>query len=89
MKNLIAKFTSRKFLVAIGTILSGVALLFGLSETTAETISGAVLILGGAIGYIIAEAKLDSDSIKKAIEAVEAVADVVEAVKEDTEKCTL
>ena len=74
------KLTSRKLWVAISTILSGVLMLFGFADTSVEMITGAVLILGGAIGYIAGEAKIDAARIK---EATDAVIDIVDAISNE------
>ena len=72
------KLTSRKFWVALSSILSGVLMMFGYGETSVEVICGAVLTFGGAIGYMVAEGIVDA---KRIGEAVEAISDVVEEVK--------
>ena len=77
------KLTSRKLWIAISTIVSGVLMLFGFAETSIETISGAVLVIGGAIGYIYGESKVDSARIK---EATSAVIDVVETINKEVKK---
>lgn len=73
------KLTSRKFWVAVAGIVSGILMIFGYSDSSVETISGAVITVGSAIAYIIAEGVIDS---KRAAESVEAVIEAVDAVKE-------
>lgn len=66
--------------MAMSTILSGVLMLFGFANTNVETISGAVLIVGGAVGYIYGESKIDAARVK---EAVNAIVDVIDAVSDE------
>jgi len=68
--NWIQKFTSRKFLVALVAILSGLGLItqvLGTPQVDAwiEMVLGAVLVLGAALGYDLAEAIVDAAAIKK------------------------
>ena len=64
MNDIIRKLTSRKFLLALVGVVSGLALAFGVegSEITqvVTTIGGIVTALGSAMAYIGAEAKVDA-----------------------------
>ena len=64
MDNLIRKLTSRKFLLALVGMVSGLALAFGVegSEITeiVSAVGGILTALGSAIVYINAEAKVDA-----------------------------
>ena len=64
MNDLIRKITSRKFLLAIVGVVSGLALAFGVegSEITemVSLIGGVLAAAGSAITYICAEAKVDA-----------------------------
>lgn len=64
MQTLKQKLSSRKFWVALATIISGILMMFGYAETDIQAVSGAVLTIGGAIGYMISEAIIDSQSVK-------------------------
>lgn len=83
VKRMKKKLTSRKLWIAISTILSGVLMLFGFADTSVETISGAVLVIGGSIGYIYGESKIDAARIK---EVASAIIDVVETVSNEVNK---
>lgn len=80
MKN---KLTSRKFWVAVATIVSGVLMMFNFSDSSIETISGAIVALGGAIGYMIVEGMVDANRVKSAIDNTEKI---VETVEDELEK---
>lgn len=67
---LIQKLTSRKFWAAVSVMVTGIVMLFGYAETTAETIGGIVLTLGGAIGYMVAEGFVDAKNVGKVVEGV-------------------
>lgn len=64
MNELIRKLTSRKFLLALVGMVSGLALAFGVESSeinqTVTTIGGVITALGSAIAYINAEAKVDA-----------------------------
>ena len=64
MNNLIRKLTSRKFLLALVGVVSGLALAFGVegSEITqmVSIIGGVLTALGSTVAYISAEAKVDA-----------------------------
>ena len=64
MNELIRKVTSRKFLMALVGVVSGLALAFGVegSEITqiVSTVGGIMAALGSAVAYINSEAKVDA-----------------------------
>ena len=64
MNELIRKLTSRKFLLALVGVVSGIAMAFGVDGSeitqTVGTIGGVLTALGSAIAYINAEAKVDA-----------------------------
>lgn len=70
MTAILKKFTSRKFLAALASILIGAANLFGADGDTVKYGVGAGLILVGAIAYIVTEGKLDLASIASLASAV-------------------
>ena len=68
MNDIIRKITSRKFLMALVGVVSGLALAFGVegSEITeiVSAVGGILTALGSAIAYINAEAKVDAAAAK-------------------------
>lgn len=74
------KISSRKLWIAISTIVSGLLMMFGFAETSIETISGAILIIGGAMSFNISEGMIDSARIKQ---IANAVIDVVNTVSDE------
>lgn len=75
------KLTSRKLWAAIAGIVTGLAMVFGLDDGTMSTVSGAVVSVASVITYIITEGKIDAVSVGNAMNAVQ---DAVESVKEDS-----
>lgn len=71
--DIVRKLTSRKFLVAVAGIVTGIALAMGADADKIQTISGAVItvITGGA--YIFAEAFVDAK--REEVEVIEVVDD--------------
>jgi len=71
------KLSSRKLWAAAAGIVTGLAMVFGLDENTISTVAGGVVSVASVVAYIIAEGKVDAESVKKAVEGVQ---DAVEAV---------
>ncbi len=73
-ETIIKKLTSRKFIVSLITVISGIALLLGADGDTVETISAAAMILAPSIIYCITEGRIDASalsSLKDALDAIE------------------
>lgn len=54
------KLTSRKFWIAVATLVSGLVIAFRGTSETAETISGCIMAAASAIAYAIGEGLSDS-----------------------------
>ena len=69
MNDIIRKLTSRKFLLALMGVFSGLALAFGVdgNEITqmVSAVGGIIAAAGSAIAYINAEAKVDAAAAGK------------------------
>lgn len=67
MNDFIQKFTSRKFLLALVGVVSGLSLAFGVEvgeiNNTVTTIAGIITALGSIGIYNIAEAKVDAAAV--------------------------
>lgn len=66
--SILKKLTSRKFIMAVVSVVIGVAMVFGIEGSEiveiVSTIGGIVTALGGAVVYINAEAKVDAAAVK-------------------------
>ncbi|MCI8811200.1 MAG: hypothetical protein HFF84_14095 [Oscillibacter sp.] len=67
------KLSSRKLWAAVAGVVTGLAMVFGLDENTISTVAGAVVSMASVAVYILAESKVDAESVKSAAEGVEAV----------------
>lgn len=67
----LSKITSRKFLMCLAGVITGVAVLQGANTENINTIAGAVTVLGSIVTYIMAEGKVDAVSAKATIEQFE------------------
>lgn len=67
------KLTSRKFWIGVSGVVAGLVMMFGFAETSAETISGAVLVIGSAVGYMLSEGIVDAKNIGKILEGAEII----------------
>lgn len=77
MDKVLTKLTSRKLWAAIAGLVSGLAMVFGLDEGIVGTVAGAVVAVGSVLTYIITEGKIDAESVKNAVIAVDGVVDVL------------
>jgi len=78
MKNIFRKVTSRKFILAVAGIFTGIAMAMGVDSSDITTVAGAVTAIASAVTYIVVEGKVDSEAVKKSVEATQ---EAVEAVK--------
>ena len=59
-----AKLTSRKFWVAVASLVTGVVLMFTGNTSTAQTIGGCVMSAAAVIAYIVGEGLTDAAAVK-------------------------
>ena len=60
MQNFLKKLTSRKFLAALAGVATGLAMVFGVDETTISTVAGAVTTVASVVSYIMSEGMVDA-----------------------------
>jgi phage-related holin len=72
-EKILRKLTSRKFWVGIAGIVSGLIMIFGFAETSAETIAGAIITIGSAVGYMISEGIVDAKNVGQVLEGAETI----------------
>lgn len=80
MKAFLNKLKSRKFLTCVAGIAMGICMVFGLDESTIDTIAGAVVAVGSIATYIYSEGKIDAAAITGIKDTVDDVKDAVDAV---------
>lgn len=78
MKTIIQKLTSRKLWMALAGVATGVAMAFGVESTDIGTVAGAVTALISVVTYIIAEGKVDAESVKTTIIEVQEAIDALD-----------
>lgn len=71
------KLSSRKLWAALVGVVTGLSMIFGLDEGTISTVAGAVVSVASVVTYIMAEGKVDAESIKKAVEDIQKAKDEV------------
>lgn len=54
------KLSSRKLWAAVVGVVTGLAMVFGLDESTISTVAGAVVSAASVVAYIMGEAKADA-----------------------------
>ena len=62
------KLSSRKLWAAAAGVVTGLAMVFGLDESTISSVAGAVVSVASVATYIITEGKVDTESVKKPVE---------------------
>lgn len=80
---IVRKLTSRKFWFALATVISGLLMFFGYAETDTETVMGAILTMGGAIGYMISEGMIDAKNVGSILQAIEDIIEKIKGGKDD------
>ena len=63
MQNFLKKLTSRKFLAALAGVATGIAMVFGVDETTISTVAGAVTTVASVVSYIMSEGMVDAAAV--------------------------
>ena len=63
MQNFLKKLTSRKFLAALAGVATGLAMVFGVDETTISTVAGAVTTVASVVSYIMSEGRVDAAAV--------------------------
>ena len=80
MNKFLNKLKSRKFLTCIAGVVMGVCMVFGLDESTIDTIAGAVVAVSSITMYIYSEGKIDAAAVSGIKDAVDDVKDAIDAV---------
>ena len=62
------KLSSRKLWAAIAGIVTGLAMVFKLDESTISSVACAVVSVSSVVTYIITEGKVDAENVKKTVE---------------------
>ena len=63
MQNFLKKLTSRKFLAALAGVATGLAMVFGVDETTISTVAGAETTVASVVSYIMSEGMVDAAAV--------------------------
>ena len=77
MEMLKYKLSSRKLWAAVVGMVMGLAMVFGLDETTASTVAGAVVSVASVVTYIVTEGRIDAAAVG---EAAGKVQDAIDAM---------
>lgn len=80
MKAFLNKFKSRKFLTCVAGVIIGICMVFGLDESSVNTIAGAITTMVSIATYIYSEGKIDAVAIDKIKDAADSVKDVINVV---------
>jgi hypothetical protein len=63
-------------------MVSGFVMMFGVGESTAQIVAGAIVTIGGSVGYMIAEGVIDA---KRITLIMDEVIDTIDALSDEQE----
>ena len=66
----------RSFLTMLGIII-GIGMVFGLDQTTIQSVAGAVVSLCSVVTYIITEGRIDAASVAQAATDIQSAIDLI------------
>ena len=75
---MIQKLTSRKLWMAVAGVATGIAMALGADSSEITTVAGAITALISAVTYIIVEGKVDAESVKNTIIALQEATDTIQ-----------
>ncbi len=73
------KFSSRKFIMSLAGVISGIIGLFNFNDNITATIAFIALEVLSIVGYIIAEGKVDHAAAKSSVDLIKQVIDIMAA----------
>lgn len=73
MNPIVEKYTSRKFLLALVGVITGIV-----SIVQGEVVAGCSLMGTSIIGYLVAEGYIDAKSAQAIVDTVEVIADTID-----------
>lgn len=82
------KLTSRKFICAVIGIIIGIGMVFGLEQTTIQSVAGAVVSLCSVVTYIITEGRIDAASVAQAATDIQTAIDQLTDAADGTQAGT-
>ena len=82
MEMLKYKLSSRKLWAAVVGMVMGLAMVFGLDETAASTVAGAVVSVASVVTYIVTEGRIDAAAVGDAAGKVQDAIDAVTGEEE-------
>lgn len=74
------KFTSRKFILALVGVVTGICGMIGFSDNTTAVIAFIAIEILSLMGYIIAEGIVDAKAVKAGATILQEIADVISAL---------
>lgn len=81
---MLKKLKSRKFLMALLSVIVGIATMVGASDAVVTVISGIGMVVIPVVIYIATEGKVDAAAVSLTTEAIEKIVEIV-TKKEESE----
>lgn len=79
------KFTSRKFIMALIGVITGICGMIGFSDNTTAVIAFIAIEILSLAGYIIAEGVVDAKAVKTGATILQEIADIISALMDKKE----
>ena len=76
-----SKFTSRKFILALVGVITGILGIIGCSDNTIAIVAFTALEVLSIVGYIIMEGHIDAAAVKDVTDLIDIIADMIETTK--------
>lgn len=77
VKDILKKFTSRKFIMSLVGVIVGILGMFGCSDNTTAIVAFAALEILSILAYIIAEGRVDAAAVKNITDVVNMLVDMI------------
>lgn len=86
IRNLLTKYTSRKFLMALVPNVAAICAMFGCPENDVVVIMSAAVIIVSSVTYIMVEGKCDVASIGQVIDALDEAMELIQQLNKDDDE---
>ena len=83
LTNVKKKFSSRKFLLSLAGVVTGIAGMIGCNDNTIAVVAFVVLEVLSIVSYLICEGKIDAAAVDKGMNIAKEIMDAINAAKEN------
>lgn len=84
---MLEKLKSRKFLMALTSVVVGILTIFGVPEGVVSLVSGISLVLIPVVVYIASEGRIDAAAVALTSEALREIAELLDKKEAEEKQC--